>query len=231
MADPLQIRRGTSAAITTANPTPADGEPVFDKTTGLLKIGDGSTAWSSLPYYHPGVPAGGTTGQLLAKASGDDRDTEWVAPPAINVPTFYTVSAGTYLPSTGGKATVTAFGVPSATSSEFTFTTGTGILEAPSGIYQVSFQMDIISAASNAACGIEIQRSLDGGTWTLIPGAFATNEIESTNTYATRMFTTSVYDATDTVEFRVQGHRISGTGTLVVSAGLFSWFVQRVGDT
>lgn len=27
-----------------------------------------------------GVPAGGTTGQVLAKASGTDYDTEWVAP-------------------------------------------------------------------------------------------------------------------------------------------------------
>lgn len=28
----------------------------------------------------PGVPAGGTTGQVLAKASDDDYDTEWVTP-------------------------------------------------------------------------------------------------------------------------------------------------------
>lgn len=28
----------------------------------------------------PGVPAGGTTGQVLVKASGDDFDTEWATP-------------------------------------------------------------------------------------------------------------------------------------------------------
>lgn len=34
----------------------------------------------------PGVAAGGTTGQVLAKASNDDYDTEWVDPPSSGVP-------------------------------------------------------------------------------------------------------------------------------------------------
>lgn len=53
----LQIRRGTAAAITTANPTLAAGEPVWESDTGRLKIGDGTTAWTSLPYAVPKRPA------------------------------------------------------------------------------------------------------------------------------------------------------------------------------
>lgn len=46
----IQIRRGTKAAITAANPTLAVGEPVFETDTGMMKVGDGSTAWNSLRY-------------------------------------------------------------------------------------------------------------------------------------------------------------------------------------
>ena len=44
----IKVRRGTSSDWT-ANPTLAEGEPGFDTTNNILKIGDGSTAWNSLP--------------------------------------------------------------------------------------------------------------------------------------------------------------------------------------
>jgi hypothetical protein len=47
---PIQFLRGTAAAWTTANPTLAAGKPGFETDTGKLKIGDGTTAWTSLPY-------------------------------------------------------------------------------------------------------------------------------------------------------------------------------------
>lgn len=45
----------TAATLTTQNPTLLSGEIVKESDTGKIKIGDGSTAWSNLPYY---VPAG-----------------------------------------------------------------------------------------------------------------------------------------------------------------------------
>jgi hypothetical protein len=44
----IQIRKGTSTDWTSANPVLSSGEPGYDVTTKTLKIGDGSTAWSSL---------------------------------------------------------------------------------------------------------------------------------------------------------------------------------------
>lgn len=44
----IQIRKGTSTEWTTANPVLASGEPGFDLTNRTLKIGNGSTPWSSL---------------------------------------------------------------------------------------------------------------------------------------------------------------------------------------
>ena len=48
MADIIQIRRDTAANWTSTNPTLAQGEIGWERDTGRLKIGDGSTAWNSL---------------------------------------------------------------------------------------------------------------------------------------------------------------------------------------
>jgi hypothetical protein len=50
MAVQIQIRRGTAANWTSANPTLAEGELGYETDTGKLKAGDGSTAWTSLDY-------------------------------------------------------------------------------------------------------------------------------------------------------------------------------------
>ena len=46
----IQIRRGTAAQWTSSNPTLASGEQGFETDTGKFKIGNGSTAWTSLAY-------------------------------------------------------------------------------------------------------------------------------------------------------------------------------------
>ena len=50
MAVQIQIRRGTAANWTSANPTLAEGELGYETDTGKLKAGDGSTSWTSLGY-------------------------------------------------------------------------------------------------------------------------------------------------------------------------------------
>ena len=46
----FQVRRGTAAQWTSANPTLAAGELGFESDTNKFKIGSGSTAWASLSY-------------------------------------------------------------------------------------------------------------------------------------------------------------------------------------
>ena len=50
MASVIQFRRDTASAWTSANPTLASGEIGFETDTNKFKIGNGSTAWSSLSY-------------------------------------------------------------------------------------------------------------------------------------------------------------------------------------
>lgn len=53
MAIQIQIRRGTAAEWTSANPTLAAGELGVETDTNKLKMGDGTTAWNSLGYTIP----------------------------------------------------------------------------------------------------------------------------------------------------------------------------------
>ena len=81
----LQLRGDTAANWASANPTLAARELALETDTSKFKIGDGVTAWNSLPYggiAGQGVPTGGTAGQVLAKNSSTNYDTEWIDPPA-----------------------------------------------------------------------------------------------------------------------------------------------------
>jgi hypothetical protein len=50
---PIQFRRGTSTEWENQNPVLIGGEPGFDTTNDIFKIGDGSTAWSGLVEFAP----------------------------------------------------------------------------------------------------------------------------------------------------------------------------------
>jgi hypothetical protein len=82
----IQIRRGTSAAWTAANPILAAGEFGLEVDTRRIKIGSGSDVWTQLLYLDAGppqtVPSGGladltatqqlqiTTGTIVAASDG-----------------------------------------------------------------------------------------------------------------------------------------------------------------
>src|SRR5579859_7573588 len=50
MAIQIEWRHGTAALWTSANPILAQGEKGVETDTGQFKIGDGTTAWTSLAY-------------------------------------------------------------------------------------------------------------------------------------------------------------------------------------
>lgn len=52
MATIIQLRRGTAAQWTLANPILADGEFALEKDTLRIKVGDGTTVWNLLPYTY-----------------------------------------------------------------------------------------------------------------------------------------------------------------------------------
>ena len=104
MAVQIQLRRGTASAWTSANPTLAIGEFAVETDTDKYKIGDGSTAWTSLSYSSlPSTAISntvvdvkgdiiaataadtvakltvGSNGQVLTAASGQTTGLQWAA--------------------------------------------------------------------------------------------------------------------------------------------------------
>ena len=74
MADRIQVRRDTAANWTSANPTLAQGEIGYETDTDKVKIGDGSTAWTSLGYV---IDTGGylLSSDIGVTVQGYDADT------------------------------------------------------------------------------------------------------------------------------------------------------------
>jgi hypothetical protein len=61
----IQLRRGTAADLAAANPTLGVGEPAFETDTNVLKIGDGSTTYSSLSAISGGGGGGGSLDNVV----------------------------------------------------------------------------------------------------------------------------------------------------------------------
>lgn len=61
----IQIKRGTASSWTSANTILAAGEVGFETDTRRMKVGDGSTAWSSLNYVDSIPSQTGNSGKYL----------------------------------------------------------------------------------------------------------------------------------------------------------------------
>lgn len=64
----IRLRRATAAELTSANPVLALGEAVIETDKRRVKVGDGSTAWTALPYF-----AGDDTGWAAYVHTGSSQ--------------------------------------------------------------------------------------------------------------------------------------------------------------
>lgn len=135
MAQQIQLRRGTASQWTSVNPTLAQGEPGVEIDTGKLKIGDGSTAWATLPYASAADATTGSKG--LVQLAGDLGGT--AASPTVpgltgKVATSRAITAGTGL--TGGgdltadRTLTVAYGTTSGTAAQGNDTRITGAIQS-----------------------------------------------------------------------------------------------------
>ena len=91
MSTQIKIRRDTAANWTTANPILGQGEPALETDTLKEKIGDGTTAWTSLPYK--AISSAGET----VKVSLDDTTAGYlngklIAGEGVSLTEFYDAS-------------------------------------------------------------------------------------------------------------------------------------------
>lgn len=125
MAVQIQVRRGTAAGWTAANPTLLAGEIGYETDTGKTKIGDGASNWAGLAYTNPGAtgptgpPGSGPPGPVGEE--GESGATGPPGPPSTFSGTLTVAQGGTGAATlTGlvlgnGASAMTAVAAPSGT--------------------------------------------------------------------------------------------------------------------
>jgi hypothetical protein len=63
------LRRDSASNFASANPVLSEGEPAFDTTNQILKVGDGVTAWNSLSQFQGPAGVAGPTGATGAQGA------------------------------------------------------------------------------------------------------------------------------------------------------------------
>lgn len=101
MADIIQLRRDSASAWTAADPVLADGEFGVESDTGNLKLGDGESAWSALPYFSGGAVWGGISGTLANQSDLQSALAGMLSDAPIDGST-YGRKDGAWAPVTGG---------------------------------------------------------------------------------------------------------------------------------
>jgi len=103
MATQIQLRNGTAAQWTSANPTLAVGELGVETDTGKFKVGTGSTAWNSLAYAAVGtVTSVGLSAPSIFTVTGS---------PVSSSGTLAISYSGTALPVANGGTNATSAGI------------------------------------------------------------------------------------------------------------------------
>lgn len=154
--DRIQVRRGTAAAWTSANPILLLGEMGLETDTRKLKAGDGVTAWNSLLYISASGGGGSEWGDITGTLSDQtDLQTALDAKAPTASPTFTgTVSGITAsmvgAPSGSGTSTGTNTGdqnlAPYATLASPTFT---GTVTLPAGQVVNGVTLTAVGSSTN----------------------------------------------------------------------------------
>ena len=232
MAVKIQLRRDTAADWTAANTVLALGEPGVETDTLKLKVGDGTTAWTSLAYsisYNfndlnskPTTLAGyGITDALIltdlsvgaeATAAGDGAITYdnttgvfTYAPPDTS--TFLTSVA--YADLTTTPTTLAGYGITDAVASSTISTFGASIIDDADAAAVIT-TLGLGTAATTAATDYA----------TAAQGGLADTALQSSAAISVGNITTTGYlrgPATFTIDPAVHG---DNTGTVVIAGNL-----------
>jgi len=127
MAAVIQVKRGSASSWTSANTVLAAGEIGFETDTNKMKVGDGSTAWSSLNYVDSIPSQTGNSGKYLTT---NGTSASWGTVDALP---SQTGNSGKYLTTNGTSASwgtldLTAYADKNLTLNAQTGTTYTFVL-------------------------------------------------------------------------------------------------------
>jgi hypothetical protein len=153
----IKLRRDTAANWSSADPVLADGQPGYDQTNGLLKIGDGATAWTSLASIGGAGVSDGDKGDITVSSSG----TVWTIDNGVvalanlaNMATasvYYRKTAGTGAPEVQSLATLKAdLGLTGTNSGDQTITLTGDVTGSGAGSFAATIASGAVSLAKMA---------------------------------------------------------------------------------
>jgi hypothetical protein len=204
----IQLRRDTTANWTSANPVLSSGELAYDTTTKKFKIGDGTTAWTSLATFFREL----TASELRQTAELSSSDTVAFGALTSTLATF-TANAASSTPAIRMTGNV--------------FTDGTGTTTKPMALIEPTGTTSTAWSTKGTFFGINAGASFDGNLIDLQIAAsskfkvtyngaatFASGVTATTGTLSTGL----TIGATDQI-YADSGSLRIGTGSRTVYAG------------
>ena len=218
MAQTVQLRGGTAAAATAANPVLAARELGLETDTGKYKVGNGVTAWNALPYGgmalastietdldmlalagEPAVPVAGRM-KLYARSIAGRMMAKVVGPAGLDVvlqPALFGNAARMVLPNTGTAFTVLNWVTPTVVG-----TASTPVIAA--GGFRVGCRRTIITSAATANSASELRQAaadvlrgdVAGGGGFHLVSTFAVESTTALQRVAVGLFNTTAAIAT-----------------------------------
>ena len=163
----ILLRRDTTTNWTDVNPVLGKGEPGWDLTAKILKIGDGTTAWNSLEQYGSDLPTGVVSGSSQISFTGiTDK------PTLVSGSSQLTSSYDTRYVNESGDTMSGTLNVPNMSTDYITFDTTPETTSTNQGTFiwnTDEVTMDLIQNGTTLQLGQESQYNVRNNSGQLIP--------------------------------------------------------------
>lgn len=198
------IRRDTAANFTSANPTLALGEIAYETDTRNIKVGNGSSAWTALPYINPfrgGTAAAPTSNTVLGSGAGAALQSG--------------AELNTCIGANSGNALTSAdFNVFVGAQTGVTATTGSQNVAVGYAAYQVG------NGSSNTAVGmLSMLNNTTGGANTALGSGTSQTHTGANNTTAVGYLALNLNTASDITAVGANALDANTTGVRLVAVG------------